>query len=146
MNNGYNSTLGGQNIKVVNKVRHSRQVSQFTLNGEFIKTFLSAQDAAENVSVDASSIRKNCNGQTSNSAGYLWQWGNSKKFEREIKKDSKKKTRTISQYDKNGNLINTFDSIADGARAINGNYINIFNNCHKKTKTAYGFIWKFNDE
>ena len=146
MNKGYNSTIGGKTASLVDKSNHSHKVSQFTLDGKFIQTFFSAQDAAEKVNVDASNIRKNCNAQTTNSAGYLWQWGDSQIFSRDINESTRKKTRAIAQYDKNGILINTFQSIADGARAVKGNYINIYNNCHGKSITAYGFVWKFIDE
>lgn len=59
---GYNSTIGGQNLNQTEmgftKINHPHTVSQFDSSGNYIKTFSSAQEAAEAVHVDASNIRK----------------------------------------------------------------------------------------
>lgn len=65
-----------------------------------------------------------------------------------------KNTKNICQYDKDGNLINTFSSIRGEAVPwlFDNGYIKVINGgvsghiseaCKGKRKTAYGFIWKY---
>jgi hypothetical protein len=59
-------------------------------------------------------------------------------------------SKRILQYDKNGNFINEYPSAHEAARqlgkiSVHG-YQNILMCAWDKTKTAYGYIWKFADE
>ena len=48
----------------------------------------------------------------------------------------------VHQYDiLTGNYIQTFNSIAEANRSLNVTGKRIYNNCNKKTESAYGFIW-----
>ncbi len=58
-----------------------------------------------------------------------------------IKKTSNKK---IGMYDKDYNLIKTFDSIVEAFHYLNKpSRVNIDNVLQGKQKTAYGFYWKY---
>lgn len=65
----------------------------------------------------------------------------------ETKKSKKNKAggKTVFQYDKEGNLLNKFDSCADAGRATKVAISHICDCCNnkKKYKTAGGFIWKY---
>lgn len=51
-------------------------------------------------------------------------------------------THTVGQYDKNGNLIATFSSLAEAEKAVpTGRHI--CDVCKGKRKTAGGYIWKY---
>lgn len=60
-----------------------------------------------------------------------------------IYSDSIKKR--VGKFDKNNNLLETFDSISDASRLSNLGVTTISNVClgYKYRKTAGGFIWKF---
>lgn len=49
----------------------------------------------------------------------------------------------IAQYDKQHNLIQVFDSIADAERQTNVSHSNIIANCKGRRKTAGGYIWEY---
>lgn len=53
----------------------------------------------------------------------------------------------IAQYDKNGNFLLTYNSLAEAARSLNKDPKtccgHISQVAHNKRKTAYGYIWKF---
>lgn len=59
-----------------------------------------------------------------------------------IQRIAKKIMRAVEQLDKNGNVLMTFESLAEAER--NGyNHANVSNCCHGKSKTAYGYQWRF---
>jgi group I intron endonuclease len=53
------------------KVKTSKNVEQYDLNGNLLKTFLSITDAANEIGVARSSIRRCCEGQYKNVKGYV---------------------------------------------------------------------------
>ena len=59
------------------------------------------------------------------------------------KKLSEAKKRKVIQYDLDGNLLKTFDSIKEAAEYIGAEHSGIGHCCRGKNKTAKGFIWKY---
>ncbi len=55
------------------------------------------------------------------------------------------KQKPITQYDKDGNIINEFISGAEAARVLNLPQPNINNNCNNKVKSCGGFVFKFKE-
>ena len=51
----------------------------------------------------------------------------------------------VYQFDKSGQLINTFPSLKEAGKSINKPHYHISQCANGKRKTAYGFIWKFNN-
>ena len=50
----------------------------------------------------------------------------------------------INQYDMQGEYIQTFNSIKEASSFVNGASTNIVKCLKGKTKSAYGFLWKYN--
>lgn len=63
-----------------------------------------------------------------------------------IQRSSKSRGTKINQYDKQCNLLHTYDSIREAARAVKGAHQNISKAATGKYKTSYGYIWKYADE
>lgn len=55
------------------------------------------------------------------------------------------KGRNILQTTKDGTVVNKHESIRGAARAMNKGMGNIANCCRGKLKSAYGYIWKYDD-
>ena len=55
--------------------------------------------------------------------------------------------RRVLQFTKEGMLIKEYSSMAEAARAVNTNQVNIRRVCihYKNAKTAKGFRWEFKD-
>ena len=53
------------------------------------------------------------------------------------------KPKEISQYDLSGNFLKCFNSIKDAALSVNGLSTNIVKCAKGKTKSAYGYMWKY---
>ena len=51
-----------------------KQVSQFTLEGEFIKKYDSAREAARKTGIDYGNISKCCNGRYKTAGGFIWKY------------------------------------------------------------------------
>lgn len=51
----------------------------------------------------------------------------------------------VGQYDKQGNLINVFNSVEEAALAFGKSRVNIDSAIHhkKNQQTAYGYVWKY---
>ena len=72
---------------------------------------------------------------------YNSNYGSRNKKCRDCNKNSFK---NVVQYDLNGRFVNKFECIADAARAVNGDSSFISRTCKGLSKTAYGYVWKFN--
>lgn len=64
------------------------------------------------------------------------------KYHKEL---SKKYSKKINQYDKEGNFIKTWDSIHEIARAFGKDGSNVCACCKGKHKTVWGYVWKYAD-
>lgn len=58
---------------------------------------------------------------------------------------TKTSQRRIGKFDKNGVLLEEYNSIIEAANSFNKSRVNIDNALQKKQKTAYGFIWNYLD-
>lgn len=54
-----------------------------------------------------------------------------------------KEGRKVSQYDNNGNLINTFNTVKDAAILTKTNYSSIIRCCNNVFASANGYFWKY---
>lgn len=55
-----------------------------------------------------------------------------------------KQNKSVKQYDKFGNLLRVWDSVTVAGETLGIDKSHIVKCCRGKTKTAYGFIWKYN--
>lgn len=49
----------------------------------------------------------------------------------------------VVQFDKDGNIVNTYNSAREASKATKINYKDISSACHKKIKSAGGYYWDF---
>lgn len=111
----------------------SQAISQWNLQGGFIKTYQSAATAAKETGIIAQNIYKCLNKERETAGDYYWT------FENELPVITKKQ---VYQYDKNGNLIQIFKNKAEAAKTLNLDSGSIAKVCKGKRKTCGGFIWK----
>lgn len=70
----YNLMYGTRRQKVIEKER--KPVNQYTLDGKFVMTHYSIQDAGRNLNVNASAICMCCKGKQQYAYGYKWSYAN----------------------------------------------------------------------
>ena len=109
----YNIALGGGLPTIVNK----KEIFQYSLDGEFIKTWESITNAAIYYKCSSSCIGKAIFDRTP-SVGYLWTDYKYDKIDLDNFKINENKTYTYL-YNLEGKLINEFVSISDCAKYIN---------------------------
>lgn len=126
----------------------SKQVTQYTLSGEMIKTFSSAINAQKETGIFSSQIGFIANGGGISAGGFIWRWGNAKKIElKDFKAARRKKHREeygikVTQYDMNGNRIAMYPSIKDAAEQTGIRGPLIGSAVRGVYKSAKGFYWK----
>ena len=54
-------------------------------------------------------------------------------------------SKEVTQYKKDGTFVKTYASTAEAARTLNSSPSHIAECCNGKRKTAYGYIWKYNE-
>ena len=126
----------------------SRRVSQYTLDGVFIAEYATLREADEKTGISFKEISKVVRGHRKMAGGYIWKFSDNKNIEykprRTYNENIIRNRKAIAMYDLKGNLIKTYSSIAKATDDNNfKNHSNIICNLKGKTKTAYGYIWRY---
>lgn len=109
--------VGYQDITPVKAGRDNviRPVDQFDLDGKWIRTFESLQDAANKLGIYSSTIVKVCNGKLKQTAGFMWRYHNNTDITdiEPYNKAGTKKRRVFQLL--NNKVIAEYDSIAEAS-------------------------------
>ena len=125
---------------IISKNTHFRPVIQYSKSGDFIKEYPSIRDAelAFNKKQGSTLIWHCCNGKKPSALGYIWAY----KGEPCVVKQSKK-VKPVNQLDKNGNLIQKFESVKAAAESINRSSESVIYACKKENKYLEGYLWEY---
>ena len=129
----YNTALGESATENLMKT-----VYMFDLNGNYLRSFKSAIEAAAYIQPDnqdnvRAAIKNNCLGTTSSSYGYFWSYTKEFTYKNERVKE-------VAQYTINGKFLRTFKSITEAEVALSLN--NISQAIYKKG-SAGGYQWRY---
>ena len=129
----YNVALGESTTENLMKT-----VYMFDLNGNYLRSFKSAREAAAYIQPDnqdnaRSAIKNNCLGTTSSSYGYFWSYTKEFTYKNECMKE-------VAQYTINGKFLRTFKSITEAEVALSLN--DIAQAIYKKG-SAGGYQWRY---
>ena len=128
----------------------SKPINQYNLNRQLICTFPSVAEAARSINCNEMSIF-NCLHNSHYALGYFWTYQD-ESLPNNVHANTSTKKRKIKQYDLNHNLLRTFMSAADAARTvhpnsnINSSSSSILQVCKGNRRTAYGYIWEYDNE
>lgn len=131
----YNTALGGEGSEQLEK---SKRVYMFSLKGEFLRSYKNVTAAATEIAPDnvynvKKAIRNNCLGFTQTSTGYVWSY--TKEFHAPLTNSTK-----IAQYTLDGNLVTTFESIAEAEQMLS---ICTISQALRKHCSAGGYQWRY---
>lgn len=123
--------------------RRQKLVHQYNIvTGEFIKSYINCVVAARELNCSPSSIAYAAKDKCSSCKGYVWSY---EKMDRCIKKVGT--GRDIYQYDLDNNYIKKYNSAYEACKINNFKSNAALCNCAKgKSKSSYGFIWKYEKE
>ena len=115
------------------------QISPDTL--EIIHTFNSCAEASKAIGVKT--INAAAIGNQNKAGGFYWCYAEDYPSWIPPMRTSIGNKRKVGQFNKKGELIAEFESIAAAGRTINGDPSNIGKVCRGQQLQAYGYIWKF---
>lgn len=136
----YNLMVGG---KYSTYEGHKKTICQYTLDGIFIRTWDSIQEASDSLQLNYSAIQGNISGKTKSSGNFQWKLysGNTDNIDPVIPKE-----KTVYQFDLQGNLIKTWKSACEAAKTFsnpNAYRKAICDTCNGKQSQAYGYYWSY---
>lgn len=118
----------------------NNKIYQYDLEGNYLAEWPSRKEIMRVLGFDASVIGKCISNKRKTAYGFQW-----KDFYQEKIESYKNKTgiaQKIEQYDLKDNYIQTFNSIKEAARAVQGDDSFIGRVKNNPNKTAYGYKWK----
>lgn len=153
------------NIIKVRVPNNRKKVEQFSLNGEYIKTFESVKDAAKQLNISRSGIECCAREKTKSSGGFNWRYVNSEKKINPIvhlKSGTKKgntpwnkgkkfnnfcgkNTKKILQYSLDGGFIKEWECLQFVEKELGIKRGGVENCALGRSKSSGGFNWKYRD-
>lgn len=118
-------------------------VEQYDLDGNFIKVFESAREAARVVGLKGTQISYCCLGRFKTSGGYMWKYVEDNTPLPDLTHNGH--CVKVYQYDKTtGELDNIFESIGDAAKVNKVKNMTISNIASgKRNASKYKYVWSF---
>lgn len=126
-------------------------VSQYSLSGEFIRSFESMREAELATGVADNAISMCCRNERKTAGGFIWRYHGDEITDEYLswynkKASNKTSSKRIAQYSQHGELINIFESLKNASLKTGVSKSSIRRCCNGKYKTSCGFIWKYYDD
>ncbi len=129
---------------IKNDVHIETVIRKYDLDGKYITEYSSLQEAADKNNISRVNITEVISGRRNSSKGFIW---------RECDKKSKVTNiiapkpidiagKEIIQISSEGEIINTYKSIAEASKAVKIDRKGIRDVINKRQKTAGGYFWK----
>lgn len=132
-NNGYNMTDGGTDrCYIANRVNSNKDVLELYSQGYSIKEIKNKLNQGSWFGIKNQLLESGIDEQD------IITRGNQRRCRSNVK--------VVSQYDLNGNYIQTYPSLNEAERQTNISRPNISNVCLGNRKSAGGYIWKFGEK
>lgn len=118
-----------------------KEIYQYDLNGNYIKSFKSIAKAARETGYSETTIRDNCNGKSKRTGNFMY---------RRVKKDKIKPyrhntLRRVAQYTPDMELIAEYESMAEAARTTHSNASKIHECCKGTRNIHNGCRWRYRE-
>lgn len=132
----------GYNIQFDEKDYHKGRkiIYQYDTDGILIRSWQGLKDAADTLDISLQSLSACLNGKTKTCGGYYWSFQLLEKYPVQEKIDNTAKI--VYMLDDNNVVLQSFKSIAEAAKYVNGERSPIKKCCRGEIKTAYGYKWK----
>lgn len=134
---GYNMTIGGGGTRKIHKV------SQYDLEGHFIKEWDNGLIASQITGINAGSIYGSCIHRLSYADNYIWLYSDEITDSLLIKRLQRIKCTKVLQYDKEGNFIKEWDSLNQIVNELGYNPVQCVNHT---TYSCHGYIFKYKND
>ncbi len=133
----------GETVKEKEKIA----VKQYDLNGNLIAEYDDIDDAVEATQTPRKKIKAVCNYKLPKYKDSIFRYADDNSVVTPYNTNKLHDKKKVCKYDLDGNLIEVFDSMTEAGKSVGKNTTHISFCCNGKQQTAYGFIWRFeNDE
>lgn len=139
---GYNLSPGGDLVNIT-------PIDCYLINKTFIKTFPSILEASYETGISKSAISNACNGLARCAGEYIWRKKGDPLDKYELPSDyiqNKKIKVKIKQYDLDGHLIITHDSLEKASNYSNVTEFDIYKSCIGISNSVNGYVWRFESD
>lgn len=131
----------GMKLDAVKVSPRHREVHQYSMDGEYIRSYDSIAQAAKQFGMKGSGgIKGVCDGRNRHSHGYRWSYEKVEKLP-SIRKD--RGTRSVAKLDDNGNIIKIYPTMTEAGKDHNRSICAIQAACDGRYKTCAGYKWKY---
>lgn len=131
-----------------NLVSIEKEVEQYDLDGNYIKTYKSLAEASrENKGITESSISACCRNKIVSTNGYQWKFSGDEKIIIKNKKEQLlKRNIPVFQYDLNGNFIKEYSNITSCYKELGKRDNGIISQVCKGNRKQYlGYQWRYKE-
>lgn len=156
---GYNISIGGsapmcgrkhtkEAIKKIRKNHKSKKVNQYDLDGNFIKSYYSVNEASRelNIEKNCSSISDVCNRKKRSVKNFQFRFYDDCDDISPIDLRINKTSKTVLQFDLMGNFIKSFKSITICSKELNIDKSNIFSCCENINNQTKEYIFLYEED
>lgn len=129
-----------------NEIKKGKKIDQYTIDGKFIKTFLSPKRVLKELNSKSYAALLHCCRQHkkyNTFLGYQWRFHGDPAPKKEDAFQSN--CRKVVQLSADGNYIRTWDKISDAEKQLGASHSAIIR-CCKNNKTHLGYKWKYKEE
>ena len=125
------------NIEPIRKKNSPRTVCQYDDDLKLINKYKSIRSAEKSTGIKHENISFACKNKSCKAGGFYWAYNGDA--------PQKKVSKKIEQYDLNGEMVKTYESITNAIEESNGRFKKggIKQCLRGKNKTAYGYVWKY---
>lgn len=120
-----------------------KKVCQYDLKGNLINIFDSIKEACRKTGISWFCIHGTLSGRRKHTYGYIFKFEGDEPPQSEVR--IKRPIRQVLQYDLDGNILNTFDTIAEASRKTGICQWCIHGTLKGKRKKTHGFVFKFKE-
>lgn len=140
----YHENLETIDISLANKKLHSKPIAQYNLNGNYIRSFESASEAARVMKDSQGSISSVAVGKNNYTGKYQYAYIESGiiPIKKPVKIADNISKEVLQLSVDTEEVIAKFSSVGIAAKAVNGSQSNISACINGRKKTAYGFKWR----
>lgn len=126
---------------IVRKIAESnkKKILQYDINGDFIREWKSATDAAKELKIHIANIQSVLRNKTYKAGNFIFRYYE-ENFSTKIELDI---NTLILQYDLTGKFIKIWSSAAEIERQIKISRVKMWNLLNNKSKQGEGFLWKY---
>ena len=141
----YHENLEKIDVSLANKKLHSKPIAQYDLNGNYIRSFVSASEAARVMKDSQGSISSVAAGKNNYIGKYQYAYienGNIP-LKKPVKLADNISKEVLQLNIDSEEVIAKFPSVGIAAKSVNGSQSNLSACINGRKKSAYGFKWRF---